>query len=132
MDKTDEKILSIMRNDARMPFSRIAREIGISEPAIRKRVLNLISRKEARFRVEIEHQFSAILFGGVETKIPTSQVTDRIKRIPEVEWSYEISGDHDFICKISSQTIGKINECVERIRQTAGVIDTSTVFILKK
>lgn len=132
MDKTDEKILSIMKNDARMPFSRIAREIGISEPAIRKRVLNLIARKEARFRVEIEHQFSAILFGGVETKIPTSQVTDRIKRLPEVEWSYEISGDHDFICKISSQTIGKINECVERIRQTSGVIDTSTVFILKK
>ncbi len=132
MDKTDEKILSIMKNDARMPFSRIAREIGISEPAIRKRVLNLIARKEACFIVEIEHQFSAILFGGVETKVPTSQVTDRIKRLPEVEWSYEISGDHDFICKISSQTIGKINECVERIRQTAGVIDTSTVFILKK
>ena len=42
MDKTDELILQILRQDSRLAFVDIATKVGLSEAAIRRRVSNLV------------------------------------------------------------------------------------------
>jgi DNA-binding Lrp family transcriptional regulator len=38
MDKTDEQILQILREDSRLAFVEIASRVGLSEAAVRRRV----------------------------------------------------------------------------------------------
>jgi DNA-binding Lrp family transcriptional regulator len=38
MDTSDLKIINLLLKDSRMPLSRIAKELGISQPAVQKRV----------------------------------------------------------------------------------------------
>ena len=42
VDATDERILSILREDSRKSFVEIAKVVNLSEAAIRRRVSNLI------------------------------------------------------------------------------------------
>ena len=41
MDAVDRKILNMLQKDARVPFSRIAIEAGVSEATVRYRVKHL-------------------------------------------------------------------------------------------
>jgi DNA-binding Lrp family transcriptional regulator len=45
LDPIDEKIISILKINSRQPFVEIAKEIGLSESAIRRRVKNLMDTK---------------------------------------------------------------------------------------
>jgi DNA-binding Lrp family transcriptional regulator len=38
MDKTDLKILELLKKDARIPLSHISEEIGLSSPSIKDRI----------------------------------------------------------------------------------------------
>ncbi|MCD6223102.1 MAG: AsnC family transcriptional regulator, partial [Thermoplasmata archaeon] len=38
IDEIDKKILEILSNNARTPYTQIAKDVGLSEGAIRKRV----------------------------------------------------------------------------------------------
>jgi len=42
IDETDRKILTILQEDARTPYSRISRMVNLSETAVRYRVSRLI------------------------------------------------------------------------------------------
>ncbi len=42
MDKTDDQILQILRQDSRAAFVDIASKVGLSEAAVRRRVSNLV------------------------------------------------------------------------------------------
>ena len=41
IDEIDKKIIEMLQQNARTPFTRIAEEIGLSEGAVRKRIDNL-------------------------------------------------------------------------------------------
>ena len=45
LDEKDEKIIGFLSNNARMPFTRIASELGVTEGAIRKRVAKLEAKQ---------------------------------------------------------------------------------------
>ncbi|HNT60696.1 MAG TPA: AsnC family transcriptional regulator, partial [Candidatus Bilamarchaeaceae archaeon] len=44
MDKSDLRILHLLLKDARAPLSRIAKELGVSQPAAQKRIEKLKSK----------------------------------------------------------------------------------------
>jgi Lrp/AsnC family transcriptional regulator, involved in the regulation of lysine biosynthesis len=134
LDPIDEKIISILKINSRQPFVEIAKEIGLSESAIRRRVKNLIdTRIIKRFTVELDNKnrTSAITLISVTSTSDTSTVSTALMSLNGVEVIYEITGQYDIAAIISSSSVAEINRCIDDVRRIEGVSDTNTVIVLR-
>ena len=134
LDPIDEKIISILKINSRQPFVEIAKEIGLSESAIRRRVKNLMDTKIIkRFSVELDNKnrTSAITLISVASTSDTSTVSAALMSLNGVEVIYEITGQYDIAAIISSSSVAEINRCIDDVRRIEGVSDTNTVIVLR-
>jgi Lrp/AsnC family transcriptional regulator, regulator for asnA, asnC and gidA len=134
LDPIDEKIISILKINSRQPFVEIAKEIGLSESAIRRRVKNLMDTKIIkRFTVELDNKnrTSAITLISVTSTSDTSTVSTALMSLIGVEVIYEITGQYDIAAIISSSSVAEINRCIDDVRRIDGVSDTNTVIVLR-
>lgn len=134
LDPIDEKIISILKVNSRQPFVEIAKEIGLSESAIRRRVKNLMDTKIIkRFSVELnnKNRTSAITLISVTSTSDTSTVSNALMSLNGVEVIYEITGQYDIAAIISSSSVAEINRCIDDVRRIEGVSDTNTVIVLR-
>jgi len=134
LDKTDEKIISILKADARKAFVEIAQEIGLSESAVRRRVKNLVDLgaiKKFTIEMGLTNKTSAITLISVSPSIDTSKVSERLKSLKGVDTVYEITGQYDIVAIVSAPTIAEINKSIDEVRRISGVDDTNTVIILR-
>ena len=133
-DKTDEKIIGFLRDDARESFVEIGKKLKLSESAIRRRVKNLVdSGVIEKFTVEIgeTNTTSAIVLISVDSATDTSKVSTKLTKLEDVKTVYEITGQYDISVIIRSGNIAEINICIDELRKIQGVIDTNTVIILR-
>ena len=134
LDKVDEKIINILKTDARKAFVEIAQEVGLSESAVRRRVKNLVdSGTIKKFTIElgVSNKTSAITLISVSPSTDTSKVSEKLKSLRGVDTVYEITGQYDIVAIVSAPTIGEINKCIDDVRRINGVDDTNTVIILR-
>ena len=133
-DEIDERIIRILQEDSRRAFVDIAKEIGLSESAVRRRVKNLVDRAIIkRFTIELgaSDKTSAITLISVASTADTSTVSNRLMELNGVKVVYEITGQYDIAAIIAAPAIVDINRCIDDIRKIEGVSDTDTVIILK-
>jgi DNA-binding Lrp family transcriptional regulator len=134
LDKIDEKIISILKADARKAFVEIAQEVGLSESAVRRRVKNLVENgaiKKFTIELGVSNKTSAITLISVSPSTDTSKVSERLKSLKGVDVVYEITGQYDIVAIVSAPTIAEINKCIDDVRRIDGVDDTNTVIILR-
>ena len=134
LDKIDEKIISILKADARKAFVEIAQEVGLSESAVRRRVKNLVENgtiKKFTIEMGVSNKTSAITLISVSPSTDTSKVSERLKSLKGVDVVYEITGQYDIVAIVSAPTIAEINKCIDDVRRIDGVDDTNTVIILR-
>ena len=133
-DKTDDKIIGFLRDDARESFVEIGKKLKLSESAIRRRVKNLVdSGVIEKFTVEMgeSNTTSAIVLISVDSATDTSKVSTKLTKLEDVKTVYEITGQYDISVIIRSGNIAEINICIDELRKIQGVIDTNTVIILR-
>lgn len=135
MDKTDEQILKLLREDSRLPFVEIAAKVGLSEAAVRRRVSNLVSSGTIKkFTLVVEdakESTSAITYVAVAPSHPTSDVSKKLASIQGVETIYETTGPFDIAAVIKGPNIAEVNRSVEEIRRIDGVLKTETTIVLR-
>ncbi|MDA4122979.1 MAG: Lrp/AsnC family transcriptional regulator [Thaumarchaeota archaeon] len=134
MDKTDEQIISILREDARLSYVDIAGKVGLSEAAVRRRVSNLVKNGVIRrFTIEVNEPqvTSAITYVSVSPSHPTSEISKKIVNVAGVETIFETTGSFDIATIIKGSNIAEVNKSVEEIRRITGVLKTDTSIILR-
>jgi Lrp/AsnC family transcriptional regulator of lysine biosynthesis len=132
MDDIDIAIINTLRQDARTPFLQISKHLKVSEGTIRKRVKDLVEAKIIKkFTIETTEEVFAIVGVETETKTETKKIVEKIKSYG-VDSLYEVTGRFDIICIVPSHNMEKINDVLERIRTTQGVLHTETFTVLKK
>ena len=133
-DKTDDKIIGFLRDDARESFVEIGKKLKLSESAVRRRVKNLVdSGVIEKFTVEMgeTNTTSAIVLISVDSATDTSKVSAKLTKLEAVKTVYEITGQYDISVIIRAGNITEINICIDELRKIQGVIDTNTVIILR-
>ena len=108
LDPVDEKIISILKANSREPFVEIAKDVGLSESAVRRRVKNLLDTKTIkRFTLDLDNKnrTSAITLISVTSTADTSAVSDALMGLNGVEVIYEITGQYDIAAIISSSSM---------------------------
>ena len=134
-DKTDEKIIEYLKEDARKSFVDIGKKLKLSESAVRRRVKNLVdSGTIKKFTLELgeENNTSAIVLVSVDSATDTSKVSLKLAKLNGVKTVYEITGQYDITTIMSATSIAEINNSIDALRKISGVVDTNTVIILKK
>ncbi|EZQ04753.1 MULTISPECIES: HTH-type transcriptional regulator LysM [Acidianus] len=134
VDENDLKILDTLKKNARTPYTLIARDLKISEAAVRKRIdkltrLGIIKRFTIEY--ELENEIKAIVMVKSTPQISTPDVSKRIIKIHGVETVYETTGDYDIIALIRGINIAEINKTIDEIRSLQGVISTNSTIILR-
>ena len=133
-DETNEKIIKFLRNDSRESFVEIGKKLMISESAVRRRVKNLVKNGIIkRFTIEVgeRNATSAIVLISVDSTIDTTKVSSKLTKLEGVKTIYEITGQYDISVTIRAPNIADINQSIDWLRKSPGVIDTNTVIILK-
>ncbi|MDI9643906.1 MAG: Lrp/AsnC family transcriptional regulator [Candidatus Verstraetearchaeota archaeon] len=133
-DEVDRKILGMLKENSRIPFTKIAEEVGLSEAAVRKRTERL--QQEGiikRFTVEVEtgEKVKAIILVSVQPSRPNPLVAQEIKRIEGVDMVLEVAGEVDIVALISGGSMQEVNRNIDEVRKIEGVIKTNSMIVLR-
>ena len=134
MDETDKAIIEILKHDGRATYSSIGKRVDLSEGAVRKRIKALVDSGAIRrftVKVGLAEGAEAIALLSVDPSLPTSDVSQALKKLSNVETVYEITGKYDIAAIISGFSITEVNDCLEKIRRLKGISDTNTMIILR-
>jgi DNA-binding Lrp family transcriptional regulator len=136
IDETDQKLIALLRTDARMPVAKLAGKAGISRATATARIEKL--RREgviAGFTVVLQ---SNVETGGVRAitmiEIEGRQeeaVTRRLMGMPEVRQLHATNGRWDVVAEIEAPNIASLDDLLRSIRQIDGIANTDTSILLK-
>ncbi len=134
IDDSDLKILEILKKNARTPYTLIAKELKVSEAAVRKRIEKLVRQgiiKRFTIEYELENEIRAVVMVQSTPQIPTSEISKKIAKIQGVEVVYETTGDYDILVIVRGTNITSINRTIDEIRSIQGVVGTNSTIILR-
>ena len=106
IDATDQKILSFLVKNARMPFLEIARECGVSGAAIHQRVKKLEQNGVITgSRLLVKPQtlgLNICAFISISLSEPAKyqEVVSSLKKIPEIVECHFVTGKYAILCKV--------------------------------
>jgi len=134
MDETDKQIIKLLKDDARAAYGDMGSKVGLSEGAVRKRIKTLTDEgviKKFTVKISLTEGAQAITLLTANPAHPTHEVSKRIQAIPNVETTYEVSGEYDIVAVISGINMTEVNECIEKIRMVEGIMKTNTMIVLR-
>ena len=128
MDELDAKILEILKRDSRTKYVEIAKAIGLTEGAVRRRVKKMLEQGIIeKFTIETKSEVEAVILVKTDpTK--TKEVATKIKEVSDRV--FEASGDYDIAALVHAHTIEELNRKVDYIRGLPAVLNTNTLIKL--
>lgn len=136
LDSIDKKLIGLLQADAKAPYAKLAKQLGVSTSGIHKRVKRLMDAGVIRrFVAVIDPQVigkKLKAFIGVSTE-PGScgGVIAILNKRPEVLEIHEAAGEHDLFLKLITDDTLKLNELLHEIDKIPGVSSTRTLIVLK-
>jgi len=101
LDEIDRRIIRILQADGRRPNTDIARELGVSETTVRKRITHLVSGELINIVAvptprAVGMNLSAII--GISVTLPQlKEISQKLKNQPEVRYVGVSTGRYDII-----------------------------------
>jgi len=132
MDDLDHQILSILRRDARTPYTEIADRVGTSEGTVRNRVDRLTGEGIIeRFTVTTRTgNVKAMIEVSVDMNVNTSEVSERLADWEEVDFVWQVSGEDDIVLVVDCVDTQAVNDLISQAREMDEVKGTTTRLIL--
>ena len=136
MDEIDQRIIALLRENARRSFQDIGGHVALSAPAVKRRVDRLERDGIIRgYAANVDptaigwntHAFVELFCEGHMTG---EEVRGAVAEHPEGEAAYTIAGAPSAILHLRASDTQHLEEVLERIRDTPGVIRTQTQVVL--
>ena len=137
LNQTDRRILRYLIRDARQPIAQLARTLGLSESAVRRRIEGLVkSGVIKRFTVDIEYEKAdtpiTVLMGVNVGRMPGPKVAKALRDIDNIVEIYTVTGEFDLLLKIICEDIHCFEEIIEQIRNQDFIEKTRSFVVLNK
>ncbi len=134
LDERDYKLLELLRRDGRASYAKLARELGVTESAVRKRIARL-KRLGVIRRFTLEYQapgeVMAVILVKVQPPVQTPEISRRIMENTMVDRVYEVTGEYDIVVMARARSTDDLNNIIEYIRGIQGVTSTYTMIVLR-
>jgi DNA-binding Lrp family transcriptional regulator len=135
LDDVDERLLTLLRDDARQTIAQLAKELSISRGAIYSRLARLEEGKVvAGYTVRLGNAFTAsrIRAHMMIKTLPRfhREVEAALAAMPQVQAIHAISGEYDIIAMLEAEDSAQLNELIDEVGLLDGVERTTTSVIL--
>ena len=136
MDAIDHQIVVLLREDARRTFQSIGSRVGLTAPAVKRRVDRLEADGVIRgYTATIDparfgwstHAFVALFCEG---RMAAQEVREAVAGNPEVEAAWTVAGEASAMLHVRARDTAHLEEALERIRDAPGVTRTQTQIVL--
>ena len=134
--EVDERLLGLLRQNARLSTSELARALGLSRSTVHGRIKRLEREGViAGYTVEYGNRYQQRLMSAhvlIKTRQKLAARTNRdLHDIPEIRSLYAISGDYDLIAVVQAESTEALSQVLDRIGDLEGVDRTSSSVILE-
>ena len=136
LDEKDRAIVSMLQYDGRTPFTKIAKELDITEGSVRHRVKRLIESEKLKIvGIAQPEEMGWNEAGIIGITVQTDKINDvanAIAQLPEVSYLVQAAGEFDLFaevyCKDRDHFVSFLND---RLQKIPGVTRTQSFLILK-
>jgi len=135
MDDTDRQLISLLRDDARMPVVAIAKKLRVARATVQNRIAKMESEGmivgyTVRLRPDAEtHRIRAIMSIEVE-----GHHGDEVRRLlrgnPNVIALHTTNGRWDLMAELRADTLEAFDSVLNAIRAIQGISNTETSILL--
>lgn len=140
MDSFDKKILTLLQQDASMPVSDIAEQVGLSTTPCWRRIRNLESSGVIKGRVAVldaaKINAGVTVFVGIKAGRHAADWLETfaaaVRGIDEVMEVYRLSGEIDYLLKIVVPDIAAYDDVYKRLIAKADFADVSSFFAMEE
>ena len=139
IDNLDKKILSILSQNARIPFKDVAEECGVSRAAVHQRVQRLIEGgviTGSGFDVNpMSLGYSTCTYVGItlERGSMYKEVVKRLQLIPEVVECHFTTGPYTMMAKLYARDNEQLMQLLNgQLQEITGVVSTETLISLEQ
>ena len=135
LDDVSKRIVELLQEDGRQPFVTIAREVGLSEAAVRQRVQKLIDGDVMQIVAvtdPLQVGFTRQAMVGVLVPGDVRLVADALCEMPEVSYVVTTAGSFDLLVEVVCEDDDHLlDDVMGQIRGLPGVGATQTNVSLK-
>ncbi|HSK22454.1 MAG TPA: AsnC family transcriptional regulator [Egicoccus sp.] len=138
LDELDQRIVAWLSADARASYREIGDDIGLSAPAVKRRVDRLLDAGVIeRFAAVIDPSAlgwdtEAFVELFCEGRTPATRIGTALSRHPEVVGAYTITGDPDALVHLRARDTTHLEATLEEIRSEPFVVRTRSVLVLSR
>jgi Lrp/AsnC family leucine-responsive transcriptional regulator len=136
VDSIDRALIELLRGNARLSYAELARQVGLSAPAVHERVGRLESSGVIRaYRADVAPDMiglgvTAIIGVVQESGHESDEVIAALRELPEIESCYFTAGEESFLLTVRVGTIAELEQLIVRLNRIAGVASTRTSIAL--
>jgi len=131
MDETDQKLVAVLRQNARASISELASRLELSRATVRTRLDRLIADEEILgFTVVLKEDLADIPVRGI-TLIEIEgkgdeRIISRLRGFPEIQTIHSTNGRWDLIVEFGAETLSDLDQVLRQIRRIDGINASET------
>jgi len=138
MDDKDLKIIEILQQNARTPYTDIAKILGVTETTVRKRISDMEKKGIIKkYTVEVDpeklgYRTVTILGMDVEPK-HLLEAAKKLAEIPETKWVATSTGDHMIMSEIWARNGEHLLQILtNKVGKIKGIKDLCPAIIMER
>jgi DNA-binding Lrp family transcriptional regulator len=138
VDAIDGKIIGCLLLDARSTLAEIGGEVGLSAPAVKRRIDRLVASGAIRgFTALIDPDVlgwrtEAYVELYCKGTVAPEELCRNLEQVPEVVGAVTVSGDADALVHMLAADVKHLERALERIRDEPNVHHTRSVIVLSR
>lgn len=136
MDAIDSKILEVLQENSRVSISDLSKQVNLSLSAVSERLKKLESSSIIeKFTVILDskaigQELSVLMNISLENPRDTEEFLDIIKCESEILECHYVTGEYDYILKITTKNTASLEALMNRIKAIPKIKRTQTNVIL--
>ena len=135
MEKTDQRLVELLRGDGRMSFTDLGKELGLSTSAVHQRVRRLEERGVIKgYAATVDHALIGLpmtAFISITPLDPAApdDIPDRLRHLEAIEACHSVAGDMSYVLKVRVETPAALEDLIAKVRAAAHVSTRTTVVL---
>lgn len=136
LDETDKRILRLLQEDAKIPYSRLAKILNVSEATIHLRIKKLKQLGVLRgFHADIDPAkigkgTLAFILIKAQPKL-YDHVLSRLSKLKDIYELYDVTGEFYALAKVRVSDREDLARLLDEIGKIDGVESTYTMYVLR-
>src|SRR4051794_11209395 len=136
MDPIDSKLVEALLHDGRAPYAELAKEVGLSVSATKRRVDRMRNRDVIRgFTAIVDPQvlgwhLPALVQLFTNGTVPFPTMQRDLEGLPEIVEAFTVSGAADAVLRIAVRDVVHLERVISRLRGLHYVQQTDTTMLL--